>query len=259
MTRLTRPPRLARHSIALLLCAAAALAATNFAPPCPAADPPHGDRVGGLTAAGDVWTNDALLPSGSSVHVGDEIRTGSRALGVVEGPALGRIEIREDSAMRLAGDSIVLRRGAVASDRTAVHVADARISPATSGDTWFVVRQDPGRTVVAVHSGRAVIESAGAPAVAVPAGMYALATDPAAPRGQAAPEAGDDDDDDPAAAAPPPAAGRGAAQAAKKSGWKLSSLAGAKGAVILTGVAAAAVTGAVAAGGTRDQAASPQD
>ena len=46
---------------------------------------------------------------------------------------------------------------------------------------------------------------------------------------------------------------------AKKGGWKLGSLASPEGAIILTGAAAAAVAGVVATGGTRDEAASPQD
>ena len=219
-----------------------------------AADLDVGNRIGGLTGSGPIWTNDALLPSGSGVHAGDEIRTGEGALGVLESPAFGRLEIRPDSLARLDADSVELHRGTVASSRAAVRVRGVRIAPQGEEEDWIVVRQAAGETLVAAYRGAAVIQVAGATRLTVPAGSYALAAAPPAAQQKQQAEPQEDDDDD-AAAAP----ARGAAQAGKKGGWKLGSLASPTGAIVLTGIAAAAVTGVAVTGGTRDEAASPQD
>ena len=220
-----------------------------------AADFVRAPRIGELTRSGSVWINDTLLPSGSGLHAGDEVRTGAAALGVVDSAAFGRLEVRQESQVRLNADSVELARGAVASNRAAIRIQDVRIEVAQPDQSWFVVSRTPNGTLVAAHRGSAIIRSAGAAPLTVPEGSYALSM--AASSG--APTAGRSNAKGDADRATQETDGRGAAQAGRKGGWKLGSLASPKGAIILTGVAAAAVTGVVAGGGTRDEAVSPQD
>ncbi len=243
-----------RYRHILLTCGALA-AVVLFAAGSSAGERAASERIGGLTTAGNVWTNDILLPSGSSVRAGDEIRTGDRALGVIEAPALRRLEIRAGSRVRLERGAVALHAGAVASGGLAVDLQDFRISPEADGDNWFVVRREEGEWLVAAYRGGAVIHASGAAPLTVPAGSYALAAG-LPQKGQTTGETSSDTAD---SGQTPSSSGRGAAKAAKKGGWKLGSLASPQGAIIVTGVTAAVVAGVVASGGTRNEAVSPQD
>ena len=226
-----------------LACAMAALPATA-APP-----------LGGVTVSGAVWTNQAALPSGSSVYLGDEIRTAPDAFAVLESPSTGRVELRGDTSAKIGEQSIALERGVVASERMAVQLDGVEVAARdAAADNWFVVENQGGRQLIAAYRGDVVIRGGSAGSFVVPAGSYAMAAAaaPPAPR-QAASKAGDEEEEK------KKKRGGAAAGAAAKSGWSLGSLSHAASVAVVTGATAAALGGAVAAGAFRDESASPQD
>jgi hypothetical protein len=224
---------------------AVALACATAALPLSAASP-----LGGVTVSGDVWTNQAALPSGSSVYAGDEIRTAPDAFAVLESPAAGRLELRGDTQAKVNEGAVSLERGVVASQKLAVELDDLEISPRDPrADNWFVVENKDGRRLIAAYRGDVVIRGGSAGSLVVPAGSYAMAA--AAP----APDSADSDKDE----KKKKKRRGGAAGAGASTGWALGSLGHAASVAVVTGATAAALGGAVAAGAFRDDSASPQD
>jgi hypothetical protein len=233
-----------RLLVLTLVCALAALPLTAASP------------LGGVTVSGDVWTNQAALPSGSSVYAGDEIRTAPGALAVLSSPATGRVELRGATRATVDAKTIALEQGVVASQRMAVQFDDLEIAARDAqADNWFVVENNAGRRLIAAYRGDVVIRGGSAGSFVVPAGHYAMAAAAAPAPRQAAPRGDDDkkeDDDDDKRAG-------GAAGAASKSGWSLGSLSHGASVAVVTGATAAALGGAVAGGAFREDSASPQD
>ena len=229
---------------------AIALASAVAALPLTAASP-----LGGVTVSGDVWTNQSALPSGSSVYPGDEIRTAPNALAVLSSPATGRVELRGDTRATVDARSIALEKGVVASQRMAVQFDRFEIAARDAeADNWFVVENNAGRRLIAAYRGDVVVRGGAAGSFVVPAGHYAMAAAAAPAPRQAAPRGdGDKENDDDKKRT------GGAAGAASKSGWSLGSLSHGASVAVVTGVTAAALGGAVAAGAFREDSASPQD
>ena len=228
---------------------AAALACAMAAMPLPAAAP-----LGGVIVSGAVWINQTALPSGSNAYAGDEIRTAPEAFAVLESPAMGRVELRGDTHAKVGEDAIALERGVVASAKLAVEIDDLEIVARDSrADNWFVVENREGRRLVAAYRGDVVIRGGSAGSLVVPAGSYALAAAAPAPR-QAAGQSADEK----ASTQKPPESG-GAANAGANTGWSIGKLSHGASVAVVTGVTAAALGGAAAAGAFSDDSASPQD
>ena len=228
---------------------AVALACTMAALPLPGAS-----ALGGVTVSGDVWTNQAALPSGSSVYAGDEIRTAPDAFAIVESPATGRVELRGGTQAKVQDGAVALDRGVVASEKLAVQVDDFEIAARDpQADNWFVVENKDGRRLIAAYRGDVVIRGGSAGSLVVPAGSYAMAA-AAAP----APRKSAEKDDDEKKGKNQKRAG-GAAGAGASTGWALGSLSHAASVAVVTGATAAALGGAVAAGTFREDSVSPQD
>lgn len=231
-----------RYLTAALACAMAAL-------PLSAASP-----LGGVTVSGDVWTNQAALPSGSNVYAGDEIRTAPGAFAVLETPQTGRIELRGGTQAKMSEAAVHLERGVVASQKLAVQLGELEISARDAdADNWFVVENKDGRRLIAAYRGDVVIRGGSAGSLVVPAGSYAMAAAGPAPRAPAGNDKGDEDSNKKKRRK------GGAAGAAAKTGWSLGSLGHAASVAVVTGATAAALGGAVAAGAFREDSASPQD
>lgn len=192
--------------------------------------------LGGLTASGNVWTNQVALPSGSSVYAGDRIETGASGTAVL-GMGEGRVEIRPESSVTLRGDSLDLHRGAAGSSGTAIVLGDTAISAeGAEADSWFVVSETDGEVLVAAYRGDAMIRERDGRRTLVPAGSFVMAA--ASPQGQ--------QDANPT---PRSGQGRGAQRAATNGKWTFGKLSATKWVLIATGGAAAATAGVVAANG----------
>jgi hypothetical protein len=229
---------------------AIALACALAALPLPAAAP-----LGGVTVSGAVWTNQAVLPSGSNVYAGDEIRTAPDAFAILESPATGRVEVRGDTRAKVGEQAITLERGVVASQKLAVQVDELEVAVRDPrADNWFVVESHDGRRLIAAYRGDVVVRGGSAGSLVIPSGSYAMAAAaPPAPREAAEQDAKDDKD------AKDKRRAGGAAGAGAKAGWSLGSLSHAASVAVVTGATAAALGGAVAAGAFREDSASPQD
>lgn len=227
----------------LLACALIAL-------PLPAAP-----ALGGLTTAGDVWSNQVALPSGSTVYAGDLIETGKDGLAVLSSPEAGRIEIRPGSKASLADSAVDLTQGVVASNKAAVRFGGFEVEAEdNAADNWFVVSDQNGERLIAAYRGDVVVRGA-AGSFVVPQGSYALAA--AAPPADQSKDNDDDDDDDEVAAKRIPRTTGRAAGAGAKSGWSIGSLGHWTSVALVTGGTAAAITGTAVA--LTDDSASPQD
>lgn len=234
-----------RHLAIVLACATAAL-------PLSAASP-----LGGVTVSGDVWTNKAALPSGSSVYAGDEIRTAPDAFAILESPSTGRLELRGDTQAKVNDGAVALDRGVVASQKLAVEIGDLEIEARDpQADNWFVVENKDGRRLIAAYRGDVVIRGGSAGSLVVPAGSYAMAAAaaPPSPRNSA-----DKDKDEQDSKNKKKKRAGGAAGAGAATGWAIGSLGHAASVAVVTGATAAALGGAVAAGAFREDSASPQD
>ncbi len=213
---------------------------------------PGASALGGVTVSGDVWTNQAALPSGSNVYAGDEIRTAPDAFAVLESPATGRLELRGGTQARVDDGAVALERGVVASDTLAVQVDDLEIEARDpKADNWFVVENKDGRRLIAAYRGDVVIRGGAAGSLVVPAGSYAMAA-AAAP----APKKSSDDEDQ--KNKKKKRAG-GAVGAGAATGWSIGTLSHAASVALVTAGTAAALGGAVAAGAFREDSSSPQD
>lgn len=231
-----------------LLCPllAAALAAS-----LPAAAP-----LAGVSVTGTVWTNQAALPSGSSVYVGDVLETDAQAMAVIASPELGRIEVRPATRVTFNQNSLKLERGVVASEKLPVTARGFRFESKTAqGDEWFVVSDRDDKLLVAAYRGDVVIRRAGGAALLVPAGSYALAA--AAPAGQGDSNTAKSDKPSDTKKRKRRRTGGGAAGAASKSGWTIGSLSHGASIALLTGVTAAAI-GVPVALTVSDDSVSPQ-
>ena len=214
--------------------------------------------LGGVTASGAVWTNQAALPSGSNVYEGDEIRTAPGALAVLESPVMGRIELRGGTHATVGARMIALERGVAASQKVAVQFDDFEAAAQDpNADNWFVVENHEGRKLVAAYRGDVVLRGGSGGSLVIPAGSYAMAAAaaPPAPREAAAKGKSKDDTDSKRKRRK----GGAAAGAGAKTGWSLGSLSHGASVALLTGATAAALGGAAAAGAFRDESASPQD
>jgi len=226
------------------------LACAMVALPLPAAS-----ALGGLTTAGDVWSNQVALPSGSTVYAGDLIETGKDGLAVLSSPAAGRIEIRPGSKASLGADAVELSQGVVAANKAAVRLSGFEVEAQDSAaDNWFVVSEQNGERLVAAYRGDVVVRGA-AGSFVVPQGSFAMAAAAAPPQGQA--KTDDDDDDDEVAAKKIPRRTGRAAGAGAKSGWSIGSLSQGASIALVTAGTAAAITGTAIA--LTDDSSSPQD
>ncbi len=219
-----------------------------------------------VSTTGNVWTNHVALPSGHFARSGDKIRTDSTGMAVLTTPETGRFEVRMDSDITWLDEGVRLDSGTVASAKLPVQLGEYEIAPAEpSDDSWFVVSETGGETLVAAYRGDVVIRGGGGPAITVPAGSFAMA-------GAAAPAP------EPAAAPAPQASGpskskdkskgrnsrpasrrrTGRANSAGSSkGWSIGGMGHITSVAIVSGVAAAAITG-LAGNSIRNEAVSPQ-
>jgi hypothetical protein len=199
-----------------------------------AATPLFGESIGPLTASGNVWTNQIAVPSGSSVYAGDLVRTDENGIAVIDSGRT-RIEVRPTSSVTLHTGGLNLHQGSVGSSHSVVELADARVSPVGDlDDSWFVVSEVEGQTMVAAYRGDAEIVGRDGRRTIVPAGSFALAA--STPRAGSDSLKKSDGKGTPNTEAAP-------AGTKKKGGWTLGSLASTTGVLVVTGVAAATLTG----------------
>ena len=131
-------------------------------------------------------------------------------------------------------------------------VYEARVSSADDTvDSWFVVSEVEGQTLVAAYRGDAEILASNGNRTIVPVGSFALAA--STPRAAD----GSSSKNDGKAASNQETAPAGTTG---KKGWKIGSLKSTKGILIATGAAAAALTGFAVTGNDdlRDPAVSPR-
>ena len=211
------------------------------------------EPLGDLSVYGNVWTNQAALPSGAGVFAGDVVETDEKALAVLSSSQKGRVEVRSDSRATFESEALRLERGAAASAGLPVHIANFQIRSLSNGaDNWFVVADRNGERVVSAFRGDVLIEQQGKDDVVVPEGSFALAAALPTPKQAAS----DDDDDDKGGAAAKTRRRTGrASNSTAKSGWSLGKLGTGASVAVVTGATAAAATGL--AFGLRDDSASP--
>lgn len=215
-----------------------------------AVTPLIGETIGPLTSSGNVWTNQIAVPSGSSLYAGDVIKTDDHGVAVI-GNGQRRTEVRPESEVTLHENRVDLHRGSVGASHAVIQIDSAQVSSLDeSRDSWFVVSDVEGQTIVAAYLGDAEIIASNGHRTVVPAGSFAMAA--ASPRAgnTNSPRANDDDDNDKGAA---PAGAKGSG------GWSIKKIGPATAVLIATGGAAAALTGfAVTGDDLRDTAVSPQ-
>ena len=203
-----------------------------------------------VTTAGTVRTNSSFLPSGTTIYGGDVIATGEDGLAIVTSPNLGRLEVRPSSQVKFGADQLMLRDGAVASDKAVVRLGDYTIqtrSPELK-DNWFAVASRTGRKVVVAHRGDVLISRAGAAPLLVPAGSYA-----AFPAGVPPADEDEDDDDEKKGGAVKDTS----AKAPASEGWTIGSLSHKGSVVLVTTIGAAAATGTALGFALNDDPVSP--
>ncbi|MDA1316085.1 MAG: hypothetical protein O2968_22405 [Acidobacteria bacterium] len=215
-----------------------------------------------LTTAGTVWTNAVLLPSGTTVHDGDRVRTDRASAAVISSRSTGRVEVREQSAVSLGEGEVVLHEGVVATSKAAVHLDGVEIVPSGKSNALVVVAKRNEQMLIAAYRGGATIRAPGFAPLLLGAGQYATpAAAGAAERNNpdvdkkangdddcdkdgATPAGTDDDDDDGCHKGGAVPAGTGAA--AKNAGWTVGSLSHGQTVGLVAGLGAAAVGGTVA-------------
>ncbi len=216
--------------------------------------------LGGLAVYGNVWTNQASLPSGTSVFPGDVVETDATGMAVLASAEAGRLELRASSRAVFSPGAMTLERGAAASDGMTVRLGGYEVRPRDSGsDNWFVVAERDGERVVTAYRGDVLIARAGESPVLVPAGSFALAAALPTPK-EAADGDDDDDDDDKGAAAANKRTRRRTGRATASTagaGWSIGSLGTAASVAVVTGATAAAATGLAV--GLRDDSVSPSN
>ena len=220
-----------------------------------------------VSTTGNVWTNQVALPSGHFARNGDKLRTDSTGMAVLTTPETGRFEVRMDSDVTWLDDGVRLDAGTVASAKLPVQLGEYEIAPANpSEDSWFVVSETEGETLVAAYRGDVVIRGGGAGPITVPAGSFAMAA-AATPEPEPAPA--------PQASGPTKpskskdkAKGRNSRQASRRrtgransagssKGWSIGGMGHITSVAIVSGVAAAAITG-LAGNSIRNESVSPQ-
>jgi hypothetical protein len=203
-----------------------------------------------LVTYGQVLVNAAALPSGTTIHEGDRITTGDQARALLVQPGIGRVEIRHASEIDFTAEGIVLRAGAVGTEKANIRLGPFTIAPQAEEATvpWVVVALHNNEPFVAVYRGKAMIARPGAEPVVVTTGSYAL-PDSAGQIQMIAAAAGSAG---PIIPAPPPAASGGAAQ----SGWTIGPLSHAAS-VAVAAAGAGAVGGVVAAAALTEVSPSP--
>jgi len=217
--------------------------------------------LAGLSTAGRVWTNAVLLPSGSTLHPGDHVKTDRGSAAVISSPSTGRVEVRERSSVTLGDGGIVLHEGVVATSKASVELDGVEIVPHGARDTLIVIAKRDQQTLIAAHRGEATIRTNGFAPLLLPSGQYAVPaavgsgqrdkpeTNKAARKND---DEDDDDDDDGGGALP-----AGKASGSKKGGWKIGSLSHGKSVGLVAGIGAAAVGGTVAGFALLDESPSP--
>ena len=116
--------------------------------------------IGSLRSTGIVLANSVPMPDGSTVRSGDEITSGPNGLAIITAPGRSRLELRAESAARLAADHVELERGAIASSRLPVTVDGFTIRPENPEGSWYAVASRDGQLFVAAHRGNVIISSA---------------------------------------------------------------------------------------------------
>jgi len=205
-----------------------------------------GDAAG-LATAGTVWTNDVLLPSGTTLHEGDRVRTDRASAAVISSRSTGRVEVREQSAVSLGAGEVVLHEGVVATSKAAVQLDGVEIVPSARSNALVVVAKRNQQTLIAAYRGGATIQASGLAPVLLAAGQYAVpaAAGAAEPNNPAAGKKADnadgdeDRDRDRGGAAP-------AGTASNNTGWTVGSLSHGQSVALVAGIGAAAVGGTVA-------------
>lgn len=203
-----------------------------------------GDAAG-LATAGTVWTNEVLLPSGTTLHEGDRVRTDRASAAVISSRSTGRVEVREQSAVSLGVGEVVLHEGVVATSRSAVRLGGVEIVPSAASNALVVVAKRNQQTLIAAYRGGATIEEPGFAPLRLAAGEYAVpaAASAAQSNDSAASQKADNADDK--------VNGRGsgraapAGTAAKNTGWTVGSLSHGESVALVAGIGAAAVGGTV--------------
>jgi hypothetical protein len=210
-----------------------------------------------LSTAGKVWTNTVLLPSGSTLHAGDRVKTDRASAAVISSQSTGRVEIRESSAVSLGEGDVVLHEGVVATSKAAVQLGGVEIVPRAGGNALVVVAKRNEQTLIAAHRGAATIHTPGFAPLLLPAGSYAVpaaagAQTPGSP--SAKKKAEEDDDRDRGGAAP-----AGAGAGSQNAGWTIGSLSHGQTVALVAGLGAAAVGGTVAGFALLDNSPSPSN
>jgi len=183
--------------------------------------------------SGEVWSNSQALAGAATARSGDSIRTAA-GKAVMKSAALGRIEVRDHSRVRLAEEHVELEEGAVVSSSAPVRLKGFTVRPKdpAADRNLFAVASRGGKQLIAAHRGDVVVTGAGAAPLLVPAGAYAMP-----PR--TTPEEEDEDEDRREAGGTP--------GAAADTGWTIGSLSHGKSVALVAGIGAAAVGGTVAA------------
>ena len=188
--------------------------------------------VGTVTSTGAVTVSGESLPAKGvpswPAVLGDEIITEKGGAAVLSSAA-ARVEIRENSEVRLGEDHVRLKSGSVGADNYAVRFGNytARAKDPQAGPSWFAVADRDGKQLVAAHRGDVIIRGEHTPSILVPAGSYALPP----PRR----EENDKDRD----------RGGGAATAGSSGGWTIGSLSHGQSVALVLGLGAAGTAGAV--------------
>ena len=175
----------------------------------------------------------AGVPSWPAV-VGDVVTTEAGGVATVSSPSMGRVEIRQNTRVRLEGGHVELEQGAVGSNRSAVRLGAVRVEARDrdASSNWFVVANREGRRLIAAHRGDVWIRGAGVAPLLLPAGSYAV---PAAPQGSESTQDSEKKDRRKKG---------GAATAGAAAGWTIGSLSHAASIAIVAGVGAGAAAGA---------------
>ncbi len=199
--------------------------------------------LGSIRASGEVEVSGTRLmtagvPSWPAV-VGDVVTTEAGGVATVSSPSMGRVEIRQNTRVRLEGGHVELEQGAVGSNRSAVRLGAVRVEARDrdASSNWFVVANREGRRLIAAHRGDVWIRGAGVAPLLLPAGSYAV---PAAPQGSESTQDSEKKDRRKKG---------GAATAGAAAGWTIGSLSHAASIAIVAGVGAGAGAAAGAAVG----------